>query len=269
VREKVRTKPGNGVLRGRRLGGSRQPLKPARAGMSAVLGLILIFAVLPLFGILHKDRIAQFVNRPITKVRMESDWHRVLEAEMRKLLADSMGTGFFSFDVSGVQQKLEAHPWVARASVKRVWPDSISLRLEEEIAIALWGETAVLNSRGEIFTPSGLERLNTLPRLSGVAGSQGEVMQKYQKINELLFPSGLRLTALRQSERGSWSLTINRQFEVTVGRERVMERLQRFVALYSTDAAFKNATIESIDLRYDNGLAVNFGDSDSSELAVR
>ena len=105
--------------------------------------------------------------------------------------------------------------------------------------------------------------------LSGPQGSQLELMQRYQQISELLYSSGLRLTALELSARGSWQLMINEEYQVVVGRDQVMERLQRFLDFYNAEPAMRSALIESVDLRYDNGVAVEFTAEDVTELAVR
>ena len=78
-----------------------------------------------------------------------------------------MGTSFFAFDVLGAKQSLEEHPWVRRAFAKKVWPDTLVLEIQEEIAIARWGEGQLLNQFGEIFEPPGRRRTAGLPLLVG------------------------------------------------------------------------------------------------------
>ena len=95
------------------------------------------------------------ISRPVSKVRVESAQQFVTEAELTNLISRYLGTSFFAFDVLGAKQSLEEHPWVRRAFAKKVWPDTLVLEIQEEIAIARWGEGQLLNQFGEIFEPPG------------------------------------------------------------------------------------------------------------------
>lgn len=247
---------------------ARQPLKPrANPRRGLIVFGCCVFALLGML-VVKRDNVAAFVNRPITKVRMENPWNRVSAAEIRSLLAGHMGQGFFEFNVAAVQDDLEAHPWIAGASVQRLWPDSLALFLEEEVPIARWGDSGVLNQRAEVFVPPEVDSLASLPHLVGPAGSQMQVMQQYQAINEQLFPAGLRLSKLELSSRGSWNITINNEFEIAVGRTQILDRLQRFLRFYEAEPAMRTATIKSADLRYGNGVAIAFKNEELAEIAA-
>lgn len=247
----------------------KQPLKPRNTHRKVAI----VFGVLLLGGLSllarNFDQVSHFVNRPVTKVRMDNQWQRISGSDVRTILAPYMGAGFFRLDVTALKNDLEAHPWVGQASVKRLWPDSIAINLREEVAIARWGEGAVLSQEGEIIRPHNAHELGMLPVLSGPDGSQIEVMQRYQIVSELLFRSGLRLTALGLSPRGSWQLSIDNDYTIVAGRDQMMERLQRYVDFYKSTPELQATPIESVDLRYDNGIAVNFVDTDPAEVAAR
>ncbi len=247
---------------------SRQPLKPRQHGRGPLIIMLCFCLAMTSLLIINRERVATYINRPVTKVRMENPWNRVSASEVRSLLATYMGQGFFDFDVDGVQQSLEAHPWVEQASVQRLWPDSLSIYLEEEVPIARWGDKGVLNQRAEVFVPAEVESLANLPQLIGPEGSQLKVMQQYQAVNEQLFPAGLRLTTLELSSRGSWNITINEQFEIAVGRTQVIDRLQRFLRFYESQPTIQSAAIESADLRYNNGVAIAFKTEEPTAVAV-
>jgi cell division protein FtsQ len=237
--------------------------KPA-ALVSAVAGLGL--AVLVLVNI---DVIGDYINRPVTKVRMENQWQWVQETDVRRVVGAYMGQGFFAFDVEALKQDLERHPWVGRAAVARVWPDSIAVRLEEKVAIARWQDEQLLSQQGEIFAPPITSAHAALPRLSGPKQSQIQVMRQYQLLNEVLFPAGLRLTGLDLSSRGSWQLEINDRINVVAGRERVLPRINRFITFYERRPASEQGEINSVDLRYENGLAVARSSDSPSGVAAR
>lgn len=237
--------------------------KPANL-LGAIVSLAMAILVL-----VNLDAIGGYVNRPVSKVRMENQWQWVEESDIRRIVAGYMGQGFFAFDVNTLKQDLEQHPWVRQAAVARVWPDTVALRLEEKVAIARWQEGALLSQQGEIFAPPAIAEHAGLPRLSGPEQSQIQVMRQYQLLNEVLFPAGLRLTGLQLSSRGSWELEINEQITVAAGREQVLERINRFIAFYEQRPATEKEAISAVDLRYDNGLAVARSEQALSGVAAR
>ena len=231
------------------------------AGMMLLSGFVLL--------VQNRVEIGQYINRPITKVRMDNQWQHVSEAEVGSMIANFMGTGFFNFDVSGVKSTLEGHAWVDGASIKRLWPDSLSLQLTEHVAIARWGHDELLNQYGNIFVPVDIETMNALPMLSGPVDSQIEVMEQYQLMSQLLYSSGLKLNGLTLSARGSWELTLNESMQVAVGRIEVVERLQRFIDFFEGQSVAQTVNISSVDLRYDNGIAIKNGREELAEVAIR
>ncbi|GJM12450.1 MAG: hypothetical protein DHS20C12_08530 [Pseudohongiella sp.] len=199
---------------------------------------------------------------------MENQWQRIDESGVGTILAPFMGNGFFEFDVSEAKSALEAHPWIFQASVTRIWPDTLSLHLTEQVAIARWGEKELLNQYGELFQPDSLNESNTLPLLTGPADSQEKVMLQYQKLNQILFPAGLRLSGLSLSKRGSWDYLLNEKIQVAAGRDEVFEKTQRFIDFYVSQPIETASKFQTIDLRYGNGIAVRGSESDFAGVAI-
>ena len=250
----------------------RQPVAPRRRipwqslalAVSVVLGSLMLVLIF-----MSRGQMAAHLNPGVTTVVLESEQQFVRGDEIRGLLADFTGRGFFSLDVREVQRQLESHPWIAAAGVKRVWPDRLVISLTEETPIARWGGEQLLNQHGAIFMLGRGGSLPALPLLSGPPDSQLEMMKQYQLVSQMLFPHGLRITRLTLSNRGSWELELSDGVRVVIGRDEVLNRLKRFVDIY--DSALKNdiAVIETVDLRYENGLSVKRRAQDSSEVAAR
>lgn len=263
-------KTGSGIhstRRNSRLG--NQPLKPRFSGN---LGLCMFAAVLVCAALViaqNRADISGFLNRPVSKVRIENQWQRISEAEVGRVLAPFMGNGFFDFDVVEAKQELELHPWILQASVTRIWPGTLSLNLTEQVAIARWGNEQLLNQYGDIFQPGTQPELSSLPRLSGPEDSQEAVMLKYQELNQILLPAGLRLSGLSLSKRGSWDYLLNEQMQVAAGRDDVFEKTQRFIDFYLIQPIGESFRFQSIDLRYSNGIAVGDAESNFTGVAVR
>ena len=230
---------------------------------------MVVFAVVALMiAIPNRQVIAWYLNPPLATVRLESDVQRVTESEVKQLLAAYMSKGFFTMDVKQVRDSLETHPWIAKAAVQRLWPGTLVLNINEEVGIARWGEDQLLNQYGEIFSPPEIN-LQSLPSLEGPEGSPKRVMEQYQAINQVLFPIGLGIKRLTLSERGSWELILDNGIRVMAGKGQVREKLKRMIAIYDKRIRNDIAVIESIDLRYNNGIAVKKKDEENSSLAAR
>ena len=75
-----------------------------------------------------------------------------------------------SFDSRAVQGRIEALPWVDTASIERVLPDRIEVRIKERTPIAVWqrGEGLFLiDATGRVLAAVPGNRVPPLPRISG------------------------------------------------------------------------------------------------------
>ncbi len=155
-----------------------------------------------------------------------------------------------------LRRELEKMPWIFQVEVRRVWPDQVLVQLEEQLPVARWGEGALLNNSGEAFTPQDLGQYQSLPLLQGPQRAQAQVMQQYQMLSQMLRPLGFSITRLELRERGSWFVSTAQGVELLLGRDHLVEKVQRFVAIYNKALKDRVASIERVDLRYPNGLAV-------------
>lgn len=234
-----------------------KPEAPRRSHKGIVVGLFAMVAIAVVVLISqYLDSITGYVNRPVRTVKMENALQRVNEHDVREVLAGHLQDGFLGIDVREIKLALEEEPWIEQATVTRVWPDVLSVRIREEVAIARWGQESLLNQYGETFLPESLEQQQSLPQLSGPDGQQRRVMEQYQVFSQMLTMSGLRIHALDLSERGSWMLRLDNGVMVTIGRSDVMERLQRFITLHDRHLYSQMHEIEALDLRYHNGISV-------------
>lgn len=209
------------------------------------------------------------INKPINTVRLESPLHRVTEQEVRMLLARYTESGFLGVDVQDLRDELELNAWVDRATVRRVWPDGLVILIDEQRPIARWGESALLNERGQVFSPPMRGSESELPVLSGPTGSESLVLAKFEQFNTLMSAIDMELYALSVDARGSWSAVVEDGPVLRIGRENVDERVTRFVGLVKGGLAEQLTNAERIDLRYSNGISVSNKTDATGSVASR
>lgn len=94
-----------------------------------------------------------------------------------------------------------------------------------------------------------------------------QMMEQYQLFNQMLMTSGLRIRELAMNDRGSWSVVVEGGLMINIGREEVMERLQRFITFYDRHMHKDFENLSSIDLRYRNGISVRRKETLTSGVA--
>ncbi|WP_028696622.1 cell division protein FtsQ/DivIB [Pseudomonas cremoricolorata] len=208
-------------------------------------------------------RLMPYADRPISKIAVQGDLSYISQQAVQQRIAPFVAASFFSIDLSAMRAELETMPWIAHAEVRRVWPDEVVVRLEEQLPVARWGDAALLNNQGQAFTPRELSNYQHLPQLAGPQRAQQKVMQQYQVLSQMLRPLGFSIARLELRERGSWFLTTGagssgQGIELLLGRDNLLEKMRRFIAIYDKTLKEQINNIARIDLRYANGLAVGW-----------
>ncbi|ABM23243.1 MULTISPECIES: cell division protein FtsQ/DivIB [Shewanella] len=204
---------------------------------------------------------------PIEAVAIKGERTYTTDRDIQIALQDLMQRSFFSADISLVQQALEALPWVYRASVRREWPAKLRVYLQEQQPVAHWNGASWLNVHGEVFEAPARPELEYLPQLSGPDDMGVEVLTAYAQVNSLLKINGFTLASLNLTPRHAWHATLENGIVLDLGREDKIARIQRFITVYPL-LAKQDKPIARVDLRYDTGLAVGWGDAQTRELII-
>ncbi len=238
----------------------------SRAGWGSFFLRLLL--TIPLFGAgvfawRHWDALEPRLNPPLSRVEIHGELRRLEEDEIRSVLEPYAGVGFFELDLEQLREQLESLQWVATAAAGRRWPDTLSVRISEETVIARWGEDRLITQRGRLIEPDSAAIDVALPLLDGPPDSQFEVMRQYQRLNQLLYPAGLRLSGLHVSPRQSWRLQLNGVTEVVLGSEDLVNRLQRYVDFYLNLPEVERRRHEVADLRYGSRFSIRMRKTES------
>ncbi|HZF17319.1 MAG TPA: cell division protein FtsQ/DivIB [Steroidobacteraceae bacterium] len=198
------------------------------------------------------------LDQPVRAVAVEGPFQRVPAVQVEKAVTASLRGGFLTADLERVRRAVQAIPWVDHASVRRLWPSGLKVIVEEQVVAARWGDSGLLNVRGELFMTDARYTLPELPRLDGPEGSEPQVAERYLAIQGRLVEAGLRLSALRLDDRGGWELDLTNGVTVKLGRREVDERLDRFLEAAVPLVTERATDIRYVDLRYTNGFAVGW-----------
>ena len=178
----------------------------------------------------------------------------VTREELGEVVRKEIKEGFITVDLAAVRNAFMKLPWVRDAVVRRVWPQSLEVIVEEQMALACWGSAALVNMQGEIFNaPCDSD----LPVFDGPSKSSRDMARQYAVFAKLLHPLQQRIEKLTLSPRRAWQISLQQGTVLELGREQMEARLGRYARLHGSAAVLLNRRLSRVDLRYPNGFAVH------------
>lgn len=190
----------------------------------------------------------------------------VTSQQIQGALTETVSGTVLSTDIKAIHQAVTSIAWVRHASVRRVWPNRLLIRIEEHHAVALWSGNRFLNDAGEVFSAPLSEHRDpcTLISLAGPLGSEKLVLERARQLKEWLSPMNLPLQTITLSEQYAWTVTLGGGLVMELGRDTlptpVAERVKMFVKSQpalarqmGSEAALPQ--IARADLRYPTGYA--------------
>jgi cell division protein FtsQ len=203
-------------------------------------------------------------NQPIEHIVVSGALRHVTATQVEDVVrAELAGAGLVTVNLPRISQALDRLPWVDRAAVQRSWPRGLAIQILEQVAIAGWDGTGLLNARGEQFLTrlpdAGVDAIaGNLPQLAGPEGLEQEVTARYLTMQARLAPLGLSLSALALDQRGAWNFALKDGVTVRLGRSDVDARFDRFALAASGLVRTRAGDIDYVDMRYGNGFAVGW-----------
>lgn len=199
-----------------------------------------------------------FVSARVGVVHLEGDYRHLDRLRVERIFERLYELRLFAVDLHAVERAFEDIPWVRHATVRRIWPATLQVELEEYEAVAYWGRDALLSADGEIFTPP-LSKRRELPLFEAPPGRERAVLAFYRGLAPELDAAGARIAVLREDERRSWSVQLAGGPHLTLGRSHSQELLHERVRRYAAArrAGFAGFTADAcVDLRYADGFAL-------------
>ncbi len=235
-------------------------------GVSFFIAVILAIIT---FSIYLTEQLVVEEHLPITVLTVEGEMHYTDKSTITSAIEQIDLSNFFKVDVNKVQGAIAKLPWVYSVSVRKQWPNELKIYLVDQQPIALWNGDFLINQYGEVFQADISVLQQDIPHFFGPEGSENIALENYQNFNRLLKFKDLSISELVLSERFSWQLTLSDGVLLNLGREKRIERIQRFMDVYAEILKNKkeNQQVDYVDLRYDTGVAVGWKSTEITPLA--
>lgn len=197
-------------------------------------------------------------NFPIKNVRIFATYDHVKKDSLQHAVSSYLSNGFFYLNVGGLKKRLLGFPWIYAVSVKREWPDTVLISIVEEKAMLQWGEDALVNHFGAIFSPEKSTFPKELPIIFGPKKHRAKIFDIFQKAEILVEPLDLRIKKMSLNSRHYWEILLSNDVMVYLKKEAPLDQMELLASLYRKITADRDYPPKSFDLRYQSGLAVKW-----------
>jgi cell division protein FtsQ len=179
------------------------------------------------------------------------------------VLASAGVTGHSSllfFDVTAARARLKSNPWIADATVQKLYPDRLNITITEREPFALWqrnGKVWVIAPDGTVLEPFSGQRFTNLPLVVGAGADTRAkeftaLLDRYPEIRRLVH--ACVLVAERR-----WNLRLHNGIDVRLPETDVARALDQLTQL-NREQKLSSRDITAIDLRLPDRVTVRLSD---------
>jgi cell division protein FtsQ len=243
------------------------------------LGVALLFGVTGIYGTTAGDHwgelgeLAQsapeaFARSGFTITQIAVDGRKALtNDELLEALNYEPGQSLVSLDVAAAREALLRNPLIQQATVRKLYPDQITIKLVERQPFALWqqGEALqVISADGTVIEGLDHARFGYLPLVVGrdanlEAQAISKALEPHPELRERIY------AAVRVGGR-RWNLRLKNGMDVKLPDEGVEAALTQLVDL---ERSYKitDRDITELDLRFPNRATVRLSEPAAEALA--
>lgn len=224
-----------------------------------VIVVITLLIIVVYFSAFVRNNHFELVAWPaIENINVSGDIDAVNRDALKDIIRTHSTGGFLRVQMEQLEEELGKLTWVHKVSVQRYWPDTLSVKVLQHSPIARWGDVGLMNAYGDLFFPKDIEPYQALPILYGEEVRAKELALTFENSMQQLKPLGLQLRGLFEDGRQSKHLILSDGLVISIGDGDVTEKIKRFIIAYDQYLAENLNEVKKVDLRYTNGLAVEW-----------
>jgi cell division protein FtsQ len=243
---------------------------PNRAGVAATVLLLLASAA---FGIVKGGHVEE-LNSAFSDTRnalANSAGFRITTVAIngrKQLTQDEVlaaggingRSSLLFLDAAAVRDKLKANPWIADATVLKLYPGQLQIDIVERSAFALWqqdGRLSVIADDGAVLEPYLSRRFLSLPLVVGT-GAETHAKEFLALLARYPQVSSVTKAAIFVGER-RWNLRLKDGLDIRLPENDVGNALANLSRLDRDDRLFSR-DIVAVDMRLPDRLTVQLSD---------
>ncbi len=197
-------------------------------------------------------------NLTITSVEVAGDLKILDKKQLQPVIEPYTKTNLYLLDEKALEAAIENNPWVHSASMTKMWPDKLVIKIFEQNPVAFWGDKEMLAENGEIIKASLPKEKGNLPLLYSPNDKGRNMATGFLQIRKWMKDFPLKMVEFKEDTRGSWQIKLQNGMNVKIGREHQEKRLRRFMVGFDHSLKSVINDVKTVDLRYTNGFAVKW-----------
>ncbi|MEF2074224.1 cell division protein FtsQ/DivIB [Consotaella aegiceratis] len=248
-------------LLGRRLTSAADDLGRLRAPRFGVLAVVVLGSS-GLYGMAlggHTtavvDALAQPVGFSIDQIDVAGNTETT-EIDVLQALWQTGSSSLVSLDADAARETLEAMPWIASASVQKIYPDRVDIALVERQPFALWQrgrDLFVIDHDGREIVPYSGSRFSNLPLVVG-QGAEQEAADLLDTL-EVLPALKARVRAyIRVGER-RWDLRLDNGVTIRLPEKNPVEAAAEVMRM-DKEEGLLGRDIMAVDMRIEDQMII-------------
>lgn len=219
------------------------------------IGPICVLSIFTTIYIFSKDEPLFFIKT----IRINGV-NQLKDGDIMGRISPFMRENLLRIDIQKMKEVITSHPFVKDVRIKRVYPFSVIIDVEEKKPSALWvstdGNISVLDEKGEPY--KGLTKGEAKGMFIINAGEKADVKSLYREVNHWVADGVIKRDAISEVAYDEGSVTIfgaEDGVEIILGKEDQEGRLKRAIAVLE-DAKKRGLLIKCIDARFEKGAII-------------
>ena len=250
-------------------GPALNPVRRRTGPLIALVSMLLIMAV-------ATDQVLRSGYFTIDRITVDSALQQVDRGVLERSAWRSLGGNYLTVDLDSMERALEALPRVYRASIRRIWPDSLSIAIVETAALARFMALDRIGPEvDEYVNLPPTRRLTSMPVLKAALADRHTLIDAFLEMAPVLISAGLEPAEVVLTRAGDWLLRVavshagaGNSFEILIGRGEPLLKIGRFTAGFVLALHEHSNAIGRVDMRYANGFAVQWRNGGDQNLQL-
>lgn len=213
-----------------------------------------------------RDALANIAGFRITSIALAGE-RRLSREEILETAGVTARTSLLFLDAAETRARLKANPWIAEATVLKLYPGRLHIGITERDAFALWqrdGKVEVIAEDGTVVGPYAGQAFAKLPLVVG-AGAETRAKDFLTLLDKYPSIRGQLQAAVLVAER-RWNLALSNGIEVRLPEAGVEPALDLLMKL-DRDDKMMTRDIAAIDLRLSDRVTVQLSEEAAAARA--
>lgn len=229
-------------------------------------GAATLFSLTGLYGVIAGGQVDQFVGKAsaaagfaISEIKIAGQV-QLNEIEVLEALDIHPGSSLLTYDAPQALDRLSRNGWVAGASVRKIYPGTLKIALQERQPLGLWQRgslVSLIDRTGTVIADTVADRFAALPLFVGHGANVKaeaflELLDRYPAIRS-------RVRAAVHISGRRWDLVLDNDIEIKLPETDIESALAELLRL-NAEAGLMTRDIVVVDLRRKGEVIVRLSD---------